>query len=41
MPGACVEVEYEGRRVKEIESDEPSECDASRAPAPGQPAVPK
>jgi hypothetical protein len=36
--GACAEVEYQGGAVKEIESEEPSECGASRAPAAGQPA---
>jgi hypothetical protein len=41
MPGVCAEVEYEGSGVKEIESEEPSECGESRAPAPGQPPVPK
>jgi hypothetical protein len=36
--GACAEVEYKGGAVKEIESEEPSECGASQAPASGQPA---
>jgi hypothetical protein len=34
--GACAEVEHQGDSVKEIESEEPSECGTSRAP--GQPA---
>lgn len=41
MPGACAEVEYKGGVVEEIESEEPSECGASRAPVLGQPPVPK
>jgi hypothetical protein len=36
--GTCVEVEYQGGSVKEIESEDPAECGPSRTPAPGQPA---